>query len=387
MRRWAGSCLKVGMLSCLLIMLSVMNCYGMEQTSSGDLSEEYLGRLELQDIEDFLQENESETGLGFRDLMSTLLSGDQVIDYSQIGDWIRDQAFGTLRQQKAYLAQLILLLLAFVLLQGLSGIFADTFMSDISFLAMYFLFLYNVLRVFISMQNIVYGCMDRLSEFTLLVQPVFCMVMIFSNGVHTAGLTYEMLLLVIYLVQTILQKILFPMVFVFLVTEFANYAWREEHFSSMAKLLEHSVNMAQKILVGFIIGMNMIQGMIAPALDQLKRTATVKAISIIPGIGQSMDAAGEMLLGSGILIKNCVGVTSIIFLILLCGKPVLEVGIMTFIYRVFAALAEPVTDKRVSGVLHALAKAGMLYLRVVMTAVLMLFLTVAIVCVASGAAQ
>ena len=51
-----------------------------------------------------------------------------------------------------------------------------------------------------------------------------------------------------------------------------------------------------------------------------------------------------------------------------------------------AALAEPVTDKRISGVLDALARAGILYLKLVVTAILMLFLTVAVVCVATGAA-
>ena len=95
---------------------------------------------------------------------------------------------------------MLVLLLAFAMLQGISGIFADSFLSDISFLAVYFLFLYNALRIFASMQQIVYSCMDRIAEFTLLVQPVFCMAMIFSTGVNSASLTYEMLLLVLYLV-------------------------------------------------------------------------------------------------------------------------------------------------------------------------------------------
>ena len=55
---------------------------------------------------------------------------------------------------------------------------------------------------------------------------------------------------------------------------------------------------------------------------------------------------------------------------------------LALIYRVLAALAQPVTDKRISGVLDALARAGMLYVKLAVTAVLLLFLTVAVVCVA-----
>ena len=357
---------------------------GQETDAQLQVTDEFLGELDLDDMEQFLQEQQGEDDMdiSFGELMKGFLSGDSTVDVSRIWSWVVSHCFEKVRQNKAYLAQMLILLLAFVMLQGISGIFADSFLSDISFLAVYFLFLYNALRIFASMQQIVYSCMDRIAEFTLLVQPVFCMAMIFSTGVNSASFTYEMLLLVLYLVQNLLQKLLLPLVFVFLITQFANYAWKEEHFSSLAKLLEGGIGLAQKLLVTFILGLNLIQGMVAPAVDQLKKTATVRTIGVIPGLGGAMNAVSEMLFGAGLLIKNCVGATVIVVLILLCAKPLLEISVLALIYRVLAALAQPVTDKRISGVLDALARAGMLYVKLAVTALLMLFLTVAVVCVA-----
>ena len=357
---------------------------GQETDAQLQVTDEFLGELDLDDMEQFLQEQQGEDDMdiSFGELMKGFLSGDSTVDVSRIWSWVVSHCFETVRQNKAYLAQMMILLLAFVMLQGISGIFADSFLSDISFLAVYFLFLYNALRIFALMQQIVYSCMDRIAEFTLLVQPVFCMAMIFSTGVNSASFTYEMLLLVLYLVQNLLQKLLLPLVFVFLITQFANYAWKEEHFSSLAKLLEGGIGLAQKLLVTFILGLNLIQGMVAPAVDQLKKTATVRTIGVIPGLGGAMNAVSEMLFGAGLLIKNCVGATVIVVLILLCAKPLLEISVLALIYRVLAALAQPVTDKRISGVLDALARAGMLYVKLAVTALLMLFLTVAVVCVA-----
>lgn len=357
---------------------------GQETDAQLQVTDEFLGELDLDDMEQFLQEQQGEDDMdiSFGELMKGFLSGDSTVDVSRIWSWVVSHCFETVRQNKAYLAQMLILLLAFVMLQGISGIFADSFLSDISFLAVYFLFLYNALRIFALMQQIVYSCMDRIAEFTLLVQPVFCMAMIFSTGVNSASFTYEMLLLVLYLVQNLLQKLLLPLVFVFLITQFANYAWKEEHFSSLAKLLEGGIGLAQKLLVTFILGLNLIQGMVAPAVDQLKKTATVRTIGVIPGLGGAMNAVSEMLFGAGLLIKNCVGATVIVVLILLCAKPLLEISVLALIYRVLAALAQPVTDKRISGVLDALARAGMLYVKLAVTALLMLFLTVAVVCVA-----
>lgn len=352
------------------------------------MADQFLEELELDEMENFLseQQQEDDMDISFGELMSGFLSGEQPLDASHIWSWVTGHCFSVARQNKTYLAQMLILLLAFAMFQGISGIFADSFLSDISFLAVYFLFLYNALRIFSSMQQIVYSCMDRIAEFTLLVQPVFCMAMIFSSGIRSAGLTYEMLLLVLYLVQNLLQKLLLPLVFVYLITQFANFAWKEEHFSSMANLLEGGITFAQKAMVTLILGLNLVQGMVAPAVDQLKKTAAVKTIGVIPGLGGAINSVSEMLLGTGLLIKNCVGATVIVLLILLCAKPLLEIGVLALVYRVLAAVAQPVTDKRVSGVLDALARAGMLYLKLVVTAILMLFLSVAIVCVATGAA-
>lgn len=353
---------------------------------TGELTDELLGELELSELEQFLQEErqDGEPDIGFAELLRGFLSGETPFDLSYICTWIGNRCLSVLDQNRTYLVQMLVLILSFAMLQGISGIFQDAFLSEISFLAVYFLFLYQTVRIFLTMQQSASQCLSRISDFTLLVQPVFCMSLLMSSGARAAGFGYEILLLVLYLVETVLEKVLLPLVFIFLITQFANFAWREERFSSMAKLLSGGITLAQKLLVTFVLGINVIQGMVSPAIDRLRHTAGVRVLGALPGVGGVVNAVSEMLLGTGLLIKNCVGAAVLVLLVLLCARPVLEIGVLTLIYRVLAAVAEPVTDKRISGVLGALARAGMLYLKLVVAAVLMLFLSVAIVCVASG---
>ena len=65
---------------------------------------------------------------------------------------------------------------------------------------------------------------------------------------------------------------------------------------------------------------------------------------------------------------------------MLFAGPLLEIGLMALFYQVLAAIVQPLTDKRVCGVLAALSRAGVLYFIVCFTAVLLVFLTVAILC-------
>lgn len=388
-------CAALGLIVMLCICINIKTVLAAEQDSPDQgasavtegLTDDLLGELQTGDLENFLNDQSADAAmdLSFSELIGALLSGEQVFDGQTVWNWFVSHCFDAVHSNREYLAQMLVLLLAFAMLQGITGIFSNAFLSDMSFLAVYFLFLYNALRVFSSMQEVTYRCLDRMGEFTMLIQPVFCMAIVFSSGVNSASLTYEILLLVLYLVQTLLQKILFPLIFLYLITQFANYAWKEEHFSSMARLLESGVVYAQKILVAFVLGLNLIQGMVAPAVDQLRRSATVRTIGVIPGLGGAMNSVSEILLGTGILIKNSVGATAVILLVLLCAKPLLEIGILTLVYRILAAVSEPVTDKRISGVLDALAKTGLLYAKLVVTAILMLFLSVTVVCMATGA--
>ncbi len=354
-------------------------------TLTEELTDELLGELELSELEEFLQEQQdAEPELSFLSLIRSFISGDEPFDLSRVCEWIGDHCLSAVDQNRTALTQMLVLILSFALLQGISGIFQDAFLSEISFLAVYFLFLYQTLRIFLTMQQSAAQCLSRISDFTLLIQPVFCMSLLLSSGARAAGFGYEILLLVLYLVEMVLEKVLLPLVFVYLLTQFANFAWREERFLAMAKLLSGGITLTQKLLVTFVLGINVIQGMVAPAIDRLRHTAGVRVLGGLPMVGGAVNAVSEMLLGTGLVIKNCVGAAALVVLVLLCARPVLEIGVLTLVYRVLAAFAEPVTDKRISGVLDALSQAGMLYLKLVTAAVLMLFLSVAIVCMASG---
>lgn len=356
--------------------------YAQRDAAYADFTEQ----LEMDELDAFLEEQEMpmEEGLSFSSVVERLLDGDGVFETETLVQWLSEQGFRLMRRNRTDFAQLLVLLLTFAMLQGIADICSDSLLSDITFLAVYFLLLYQSIRIFLTMQQLTESCMERMGEFTLLVQPVFCMAMIFSQGVHSAGLTYELLLLVLYLIQIILQKLVFPFVFVYLLTQFANYTWKEERFSGMAKLVESAILLVQKVLVTFVLGMNVIQGLVAPSVDQLKKTATVRTLGALPGIGGAMNAMSETLLGTGMLIKNCVGGAILVAMTVMCALPLLEIAVPVCLCKVLAAVTEPVVDKRVCGALQALARAGMLYIKLIITAVLMLFLTVAIVCVATG---
>ena len=137
--------------------------------------------------------------------------------------------------------------------------------------------------------------------------------------------------------------------------------------SRMTGLLEQAIGWGMKTLLGVLLGFHLIQGMVLPYVDSLKDGSVQKIISMIPGVGQGAAAITQMFLGSGVLIKNSIGMAAVVILLM-------------FLYQCMAALMEPVCDKRLVACIAAAAKGHKLLLQIVMTAALLLVITVALVC-------
>ena len=109
------------------------------------LTDDLLGELQTGDLENFLNDQSADAAmdLSFSELIGALLSGEQVLDGQTVWNWFVNHCFDAVHSNREYLAQMLVLLLAFAMLQGITGIFSNAFLSDMSFLAVYFLFLYN----------------------------------------------------------------------------------------------------------------------------------------------------------------------------------------------------------------------------------------------------
>ena len=132
-------------------------------------------------------------------------------------------------------------------------------------------------------------------------------------------------------------------------------------------------------MVAAVAGINIIQNLIAPALDGLKNTAVTKALNMIPGIGGSANAVTSMFLGSAAVIKNGIGAAALIILLILCLGPVIKVAVLMLLYKLTGALVQPISDKRVCGCISSVGDGAALLLQVLVTAMMMFMVTIAIV--------
>lgn len=321
----------------------------------------------------------------FTDVVEELLvNGIGGFDYKILLQWVKDALFLEMETSRKLLVEVVLIAVGFSILRNFSGAFRSAYISDICFMLVYCVLAVLLLSSFLAFQDIVSGALNHSVDFMKALVPALCVTMVFSGGPGTSLGFYQTAFLVIYLVQWLFLKVLMPLIQVYVVLELMNHFFEDEKFMNLTELLKGVICWGMKIAGACVLGLNVVQSLISPAKDRLVSGTVSKAAAVIPGIGNAVNGVSEMLLGSGIMIKNCVGAAALLMLVLIGLIPMAKILVMALFYKLAAVAAEPMADKRISGCLKGMAEGGVLYLKLAVYCLVLFFLTVALTTAASS---
>lgn len=373
MRKW---------LIVMLIFLTALFCTSVTAKAQSEREDDLLkgmeGELNFSEITDFLTEQEGTENISFESIVKDFMKNGVNFDYSKIGDAVKNLLLDGLQGNKKLFIGMILLGLAFSILKNFSKSFSDSYISEVCFLLFYCLMMVMLLKSFLTMDQMIKSTLDDMVVFMKVFIPTYCMAMSFTlNPASSAGF-YSMIFLIIYLMEWLISYLLIPLVEIYVLIQFLNHLMEDQRFERLAELLEDTVKYSLKVITSIILGINIVQGMVAPAMDRLAGTALSKTVKVIPGLGNVISATGQIIISSGIAIKNCVGAAALIILVLLCGVPFVKMALTSIMYKIMSAILEPVTDKRIAGGMGGIAGGGMLYLKIMGTCLMLFFLTIAL---------
>lgn len=384
MRRWQIGMIVFGIF--LLFFWGADRVYAKE-TKEDDVAagqeEEYentmLEKIGIEKIQEFLNDSDEFKDVSFLDLVLSIMEDNGEFDKEDIGAWLKNALCREFLENKSLLIQVLLISIAFGILKNFTELFDNAYVSELCFIMVYAVLVILLMKSFLIMNTLTKDTLENTIEFMQTLIPVYCMSMAFSNGTTTAAGFYELTFLIIYLVQWVILFVLVPLVQIMVMFEFMNHLMDGEKFSKMTELLEEGIRFALKLISSVVIGLNVIQSLIQPAADKLKGSVLSKTASAIPGIGNSIRAVSEIIVGTGTLVKNSVGVAAMLLLFGICFLPVLKMGVMAFFYKLSAALVEPITDKRISGTMDGVCRGSILLAKIMLTSVLLFLITIAMI--------
>lgn len=347
-----------------------------------DSVQDTMDNFDFQDIQDFINEQKAETGwnLSFQEVMQDLMAGRLVQVFEKFLGAIKNTLFAEIRNGGVLMGQIIILGIFGAVFTNFSSVFNGSQISETGFFVTYLLLFTFLTASFFQSITIATEVVENILEFMKVLMPTYFLAVAFAGGSVSSVAMYEFTLWIITMAQWVIGSGLIPLVRVYMILVLAGHISKEEIISNLTELLEQIIGWGLKTLIGVVLGFHVIQGLVLPYVDAVKNSAVQKLIGLIPGIGQGASAVTQMILGSGVLIKNTMGMAAIVILLVMVAVPVMKLVILMLLYRCVAAVLEPVCDKRLVSCVTAAARGHKLLLNMVMAAALLLIITVAVVC-------
>lgn len=338
-----------------------------------------LEEFDFSGVNKTLQDIMPEKKVDFGATVMKILNGEEELSVDLLVKLLEDSFFYEFRNGREGLIHILLIAIIAAVFTNFSGVLKNGQIGAMGFYVLYMLLIAIALSSFQVVLDSAAAGIEKLIIFMRALGPVYFLSVAVAAGSSTSIVFYNLVLFLIYIVELLVLNFLIPLLHIYMVVKMLNYISTEEYLSKLTELIEFLVNWISKTLLTAVIGLNLIQGLITPAVDSLKRGALSKGVEALPAIGDAIGGVTEVLLGTAVLMKNGIGVAGAIICILICAIPALQILAMTFLYKLVAALIQPVSDKRIVGCISAVGEGSRMLLKIVFMTGVLFLLTIAIV--------
>ncbi|NLM95482.1 MAG: stage III sporulation protein AE [Firmicutes bacterium] len=342
--------------------------------------EEQLSELDLAGIRAFLADLEPEV----RELLPPfdvrrIVRGEGFADLGEIMLALLRYLWGEVFLQTRLMGQLIVLVVLCSLLQNLQrGLPAGA--SELAFAVCMAVLTVLALQSFHSAAQVGSRTIDSMVSFMQALLPTMATLLVAVGAVSSAAIFSPLLLAVTTTVGTLVEGIIFPLIFVAAVLGVAGNFSAEFPLSRLAGLVRTGCIALLGVVFSLFLGVMVVRGAIAPVADGAAlRTAKFLTGTFVPVIGGMFADAVEVVVGGSLLIKNTIGALGLAAVGLTAAFPMMKIASAIILYRLVAAMVQPISEPRLTQALGSMADSLTLLFVAVGTVALMFFVAITMI--------
>lgn len=298
---------------------------------------------------------------------------------------IFDEVIGaTIKSNKMTIVQIILLAVTSALVSCFTPSFNKDHVSDIAQMVISIALISILLACFTNSYKISEKAILSCVSIYKAVVPIFFSAVVAITGSVTATVYYEIVIMLISFVTIFFKNILLSFNKIYIMFSMADSVTQREYFTKMAEFVPAVIKISCRASIIFFTGLGGIKGITAQTTDSMKKKVLYKAIQSIPVVGDSLDAVGQTVVSAGSVLKNGIGVASIIVILVMCSIPIIKLVVTMCILKAVSAMIEPVADKRIVKAVNSVADTTGFMSIIVLTSAGLFILMVSVICIVSN---
>ena len=217
-------------------------------------------------------------------------------------------------------------------------------------------------------------------SFVQALLPLLLTLLASIGGVSSAAIMHPFIMAALGLLCTLIKNFVFPLIYFSGILSIISHINKKIKISNFAAFLKDVGVASLGIFLTLFVGFLGIQGIAGVVVDSVTlKTAKFMTGTFVPVVGKMMADALEVIVGTSLLLKNAVGLIGVIILLVLCAFPVIKIISLVIIYRLAAALVQPIGESGVSDALQTMGNALTLVFAAVAGVGLMFFIAISVV--------
>ncbi len=283
------------------------------------------------------------------------------------------------------LSMLILLTLFSVVLQTMHSAFEKSMVSKIAYFVVYIALIYVALNSFYSAFTYTTDAVSMMSSFMIGIIPLLIGLLATFGNVLTISFFHPIVLFIVHTSGVLISSFVLPLLYMSALLFIISTLHSTYRVTQLAQMLKTISLTVLGVFFTLFIGVISIQGTASAVQDGVAmKTAKFITGNVIPVIGRTFTDAADTVLTASLLLKNAVGIVGVIIILFTALFPAIKIAVIALIYKLTAAILQPIGDGPIIESLQVISKFMMYILTCLLIVTLMFFLSLVIILIASN---
>jgi stage III sporulation protein AE len=293
-------------------------------------------------------------------------------------------AFQELVMNGKLLGTLILLTIFSMFLQSLQNAFEGGNVSKVAYGIIFMVLIIIALNSFHVAINYTQEAISTMINFIIALIPLLLALIAASGGLVSAAFFHPVILFLMNTSGLLIQNVVLPLLFLSALLSIVSTLSPHYKVTQLAQLLRTwSIGLLGVFMTVFL-GVISVQGATAAVTDGITiRTAKFITGNFVPVIGRMFTDATDTVISASVLLKNTVGIAGVAIVLIIAAFPAIKILMIAFIYKLAAALLQPLGGGPVIECLDTIAKSVIYVFAALAIVSFMFFLSITVI-IAAG---
>lgn len=312
------------------------------------------------------------------------VSGDKEFSFSGWFAGFGKYMFHELLHNSKLLGMLILLTIFSMFLQSLQNAFEQSSISKVAYSIVFMVLIIIALNSFHVVIQYTKETIDMMISFFIALVPLMLALIAASGGLVSAAFFHPVLLFLMNISGLLIGNVILPLLFLATVLSIVSTLTEHYKVTQLASLIRNwSIGLLGAFMTIFL-GVVSVQGVSSAVADGITiRTAKFLTGNFIPVVGRMFTDAADTVISASVLLKNTVGIAGVVILLLIAGFPALKILVIALVYKLAAAILQPLGGGTVIKCLDIMSKSMMYIFAALAIVSTMFFLSITII-IAAG---